>query len=90
MLFHRVLEVKPLSDYRLHVYFITGETCIYDVKPLFDKWHSFHSLKQIDNLFEQVRVDSGGYGISWNDEIDLACDELYYNGFQLQEMHSAN
>ena len=31
-------------------------------------------------LFEQVKVDAGGYGISWNDEIDLSCDELYHNG----------
>jgi hypothetical protein len=22
----------------------------------------------------------GGYGIVWNSEIDLACDELFYNG----------
>ena len=34
----------------------------------------------IPGLFEQVKVDSGGYGISWNDELDLSCNELYYNG----------
>jgi hypothetical protein len=28
-------------------------------------------------LFEQVKVDSGGFGISWNDDIDLSCNELY-------------
>ena len=84
ILFHKVSEVKPLPDYRLHVYFVNGEKCIYDIKPLFDKWHSFNSLKQIDHLFEQVKVDNGGFGISWNDEIDLACDELYYNGSRSQ------
>ena len=27
-----------------------------------------------------VEVDNGGYGISWNDDIDLSCDELFENG----------
>ena len=31
-------------------------------------------------MFEKVKVDAGGYGISWNDEIDIACDELYFGG----------
>lgn len=34
-------------------------------------------------LSEQVKVDVGGYGISWNDEIDLSCDELYDNGVKM-------
>ncbi len=29
---------------------------------------------------EQVKVDAGVYGISWNDDIDLSCEELYQNG----------
>lgn len=41
---------------------------------------SFKALTSIQGLFEQVKVDAGGYGISWNDEIDLSCNELYENG----------
>ena len=26
----------------------------------------------------------GGYGIVWNDDIDIACDELFYNGTTIQ------
>ena len=37
-----------------------------------------------DGLFDRVRVDTGGYGISWNDDIDLSCDELYWNGRPVQ------
>lgn len=80
MLFNKVHDVKPLTDYKLYIHFVNGEERIYDIEPLFCKWHSFISLKQINGLFKQVKVDNGGYGISWNDEIDLACDELYYNG----------
>lgn len=79
-MFHKVISVKPLPDYCLSVTFENGETKTYDVTPLFAKWEVFRSLKDVKGLFEQVRVDAGGYGISWNKEIDLACDELYYNG----------
>jgi hypothetical protein len=79
-MFHKVQSVKPLPEYRLSVQFIDGEKKEYDLKPLFDKWETFRALACIPGLFSQVKVDSGGYGISWNDQIDLACDELYENG----------
>ena len=42
----------------------------------------FSKFKNIRGLFEQVKVDDGGYGVSWNDEIDLSCDELWENGYE--------
>ena len=80
MTFHKVKEVKPLSDYMLDVKFVDGENKKYDVKPLFSKWEAFTALKTIQGLFEQVKVDMGGYGVVWNEYIDLSCDELYYGG----------
>ena len=79
-MFYKVHEVKPLGDYTLLVKFEKGEQKIYDIKPLFEKWGTFKDLYSIHGLFEQVKVDSGGYGISWNDDIDLSCNELYENG----------
>lgn len=79
-MFHKVIAVKALSDYILEVTFENNEIKKYDVKPLFEKWELFQSLQDIPSLFEQVKVDVGGYGISWNDEIDLSCNELYENG----------
>lgn len=78
-MFHKVLRVQPLSNYCLLAEFEGDIRKQYDVKPLFDKWAVFKNLTQND-LFNQVRVDAGGYGISWNDDIDLSCDELYWNG----------
>lgn len=80
MTFHKVKEVKPLPDFQLAVIFTDGEKKQYDVKPLFSKWEAFSALKTVKGLFEQVRVDAGGYGIVWNDNIDLSCNELYYGG----------
>ena len=31
-------------------------------------------------FFRAVRVDSGGYGVSWNDDIDLSEYELWTHG----------
>jgi hypothetical protein len=75
--------VKPLQEYGLLVVFVSGEKKIYNVKPLFDKWQPFKALTEIKGLFEQVKVDAGGYGISWNDDIDLSCNELYENGAEV-------
>ena len=78
-MFHKVKAVSPLPDFRISVQFAEGVTKIYNVEPLFSKWESFQELKDHD-LFSEVEVDVGGYGIIWNDELDLSCDELFENG----------
>jgi hypothetical protein len=82
-MFYKVQSVKPLPEYRLLVTFVSGEKRQYNVRPLFDKWVPFKALVDIEGLFEQVKVDVGGYGISWNDHIDLSCNELYKNGVKI-------
>ena len=79
-MFHKVKSVTPLPNLMLLVEFQDASTKEYDVKPLLQKWQAFQALLYIPGLFEQVRVEAGGYGVSWNDEIDLSCDELYYGG----------
>lgn len=78
-MFHKVKSVTPLKKYELSVQFSEGVTKKYDVKPLFDRYKIFNNLKD-EKLFNKVHVGQGGYGIIWNDEIDLSCDELYENG----------
>lgn len=82
-MFHKVKNVSTLPDYKLSVQFYEGVTKIYDVKPLFDKYPLFYKLKD-EHLFSQAIVDVGGYGIIWNDEYDLSCDELFENGLQVE------
>ena len=68
----------------LHLEFSDGSIKQYDVKPLLNKWEAFNDLKQGD-LFNLVHVDAGGYGVVWNDYIDLSCNELYNNGAPAKE-----
>lgn len=79
-MFHKVNTVSALPDLRLCVQFAEGSTKIYDVKPLLKRWDSFKRLESEPELFAKVKVDIGGYGIVWNDELDLSCDELFANG----------
>lgn len=79
-MFHKVKAVNALPDFRLSVQFAEGVTKIYDVKPLFQKWRAFKSLQIDTMLFSKVKVDKGGYGIIWNDDLDLSCEELFEYG----------
>ncbi len=79
-MFHKVKNVNALPDYRLSVQFCEGVTKLYDLKPLFDRFPAFCLLQEHRNVFFNVSVDLGGYGIVWNEELDLSCDELWENG----------
>ena len=79
-MFHKVKNVSALSDYKLSVQFSEGVTKIYDLSPLVDTIPAFAELKDNPAEFYCVEVDVGGYGIIWNDDLDLSCDELWENG----------
>lgn len=80
MTFHRLKNIEPLDGLMLRAEFQDGTAKTYDVRPLMEKIPVFRMLEYVPGLFRQVHVDTGGYGIMWNDEIDLSCDELYENG----------
>lgn len=82
-MFHKIRSVTPLDDFILRVEFCEGVTKTYDVKQLFDTFNVFNKLKE-NNLFKKVKVDKGGYAVIWNKEIDLACDDLFYDGITVE------
>ena len=81
-MFHKINHAVPLENYRLSVQFVEGVTKVYDVKPLFDEIPAFLRLKDL-GLFMMAHVGPGGYGVIWNEEIDLSCDELFENGIEI-------
>lgn len=78
-MFHKIKNVTALPDYKISIQFSEGITKIYNVKELIEKNPMFKNLKN-EKLFYDVEVDVGGYGITWNDDIDISCDELYEKG----------
>lgn len=81
-MFHKVKSVKSLDNYILEIVFENNIIKYYNVSNLFEKWTVFKQLKTTNGLFDQVKFDTGGYGISWNEEIDLSCNELWKNGYK--------
>ena len=82
-MFHKIKTVSALPEYKLSVQFTEGVTKIYDVKPLFKSIPPFKALENFSE-FGTVTVDVGGYGIVWNDDLDLSCDELWENGLEVK------
>lgn len=78
----KILSVLPLDDKKLLVKFANGVEKIYDCKPLIEKIEPFKPLEN-EVFFKQVKVDAGGYGISWNDKVDLSEYELWVNSVEV-------
>lgn len=77
----KILSVQALENKKLLVKFVDGVEKIYDCTQLLGI-ESFQVLKN-ETFFRSVKVDSGGYGISWNDDADLSEYELWKNGVEI-------
>ena len=84
-LFHKISHIAPFSDFRLLVEFEGEELKEYDVKQCFDRWPVFKLFLDKPEEFEKFVVDPDGFGIIWNEEIDLGCNELYNNGTPIKK-----
>ena len=78
-MFHKIKSVTALPNYKLSIQFSEGVTKIYNLEDLIKKNPIFHNLKNAE-LFYSAKVDNGGYGVIWNDDIDISCNELFENG----------
>ena len=85
---HRIKEVKTLDKFVVLAIFQDGTEKRYDVSRLFVDYPQFFQLEKEVGLFEKVAVDVGGYGISGNDELDLAAEEIWENGENTGVLHS--
>ena len=84
----RIRTVEPLADWKLHVEFENGTAKVYDCAPLLDD-EAFRPLKN-ERVFRTVRADEHGYGVVWNDEIDLAESELWIHGRPARSSEGSN
>lgn len=78
----KIKSVTPLKEKRLLVTFVNGVQKIYDCQWLLNL-ERFQLLKN-EAFFKAVTVDPGGYGISWNEEMDLSEYELWNRGVEVE------
>ncbi|MHC4502911.1 MAG: DUF2442 domain-containing protein [Planctomycetota bacterium] len=84
----RVESAAPLDGKRLLVTFVGGVTKVYDCTPLL-ACGPFEPLAD-EAVFQCARADAHGYGVIWNDDIDLAESELWENGTQVEQAHATD
>ena len=81
---HKIQEVKTKENLIIEILFLGGEIKKYDIKNLFEQFPQFKELENNRVLFDNVCVDVGGYGISWNDELDLDAETLWVDGILIE------
>jgi hypothetical protein len=66
----KILNVVASDHKLLTIVFTNGEKKIYDVSRLWDN-EMFAPLKN-PSFFKNVKVETGGYAVYWNDKIDIS------------------
>lgn len=79
-MFHKITSLATLPDYILLVGFQDGEFKQFDLKPLIHKYQPFKALTEVSGLYETAKIDIGGYGLVWNDDLDLSAEGIYEQG----------
>ena len=83
-MFPQLNRIKALPGCMLRAEFKDGREVVYDVSKLAEVNPVLNDLVNDPELFAQVRIDPGGYGISWNDELDLEAEELWNCGDEVK------
>ena len=79
----RICKAKTIDERTLLIEFTNQEIKKYDVSHLLEN-SMFAPLRQ-PAFFKNFRIEPGGYGIVWNEDIDLSEYELWKNGVTIDE-----
>lgn len=82
---HKIISVKPMKNSILLVEFLNGIEKTYDIKSLYSIFPQFKAFETDNELFKCVTVDTGGYGISWNDDLDLDAEDIWEDGIEVNK-----
>ena len=77
----RIVSAQAIDDLTLIVKFTNNEFRKYDISQLFDK--PIFSLLKNAAFFRNFIIEPGGYGLVWNEEIDISEYELWQNGISI-------
>ncbi len=79
----KIISAQVLSDRTLLIEFSDSEVKQYDISNLLDK-PMFTPLKN-PSFFKSFRIEPGGYGLVWNEDIDISEYEFWKNGVSLKD-----
>ncbi len=75
-MYHDVIDVQCLDDFKLKLTFDDGKSGILDCKPLIAKGGVFAELNDVA-IFKQVEINRELGVVTWKDTIDIAPETVY-------------
>ncbi|MDX2256737.1 MAG: DUF2442 domain-containing protein [Pseudanabaenaceae cyanobacterium bins.39] len=78
----KIISAQIIGDRTLLIEFSDSEFKQYDISNLLNK-PMFAPLKN-PSFFKSFRIEAGGYGLVWNEDIDISEYELWTNGVGLK------
>lgn len=79
---HKIKSVRPLENSLILVVFQNGIEKTYNMRNLYPVFPQFEIFEKDKALFNQVQIDVGGYGIFWNDDLDLDAEDIWEDGIE--------
>ena len=79
-MYNRLTSISFEENLIIIAKFNDGKIVSYNVKQLYKRFPIFNELESNSLLFNNGKIAPGGCGVIFNDEIDIACEELYENG----------
>ena len=74
------IGVRFLDDVKLEMTFQDGKVVRYDMSKMFNKYPQLSKLRDNRELFISGRLDPGGFGVIWNDDLDFDAMSIYEDG----------
>ncbi len=75
-MYHDVIRVKCLDDFRLELTFDDGKSGILDCKPIIARGGVFSRLRNPE-VFGRAKVNEELGVVTWDDEVDIAPETAY-------------
>ena len=77
----KIEDIVPLKNFNLLVFFRNGTIKKCNIKKFFEKNKALETFLTVNSdMFEYVQVQSGGYGIRWEENMSISDEELYASG----------
>lgn len=76
---NRIISARTEGTFVLAT-FQDGTQKKYDIRTMYDIFPQLKELEKDEELFKKISVDTGGYGVSWNDDLDIDAEEIWENG----------
>lgn len=87
-MFHKLVDVIFLEGTLLEATFHDGKVIQYDMSVLFSKYPQLRALEN-PGLFKSGKM-MGGYGVIWNDDLDIEAETIYEDGKVVRQRAPSN